>query len=90
MEKITFECGPYKLDGQNITEVTIRRPKVRDSLAAGRQATESRGDYEVVIISNLTGLPVEVLEEMDLYDYGKLQETYGRFTRTPPGTSEKK
>lgn len=85
-EKIVFACGPYKLDGQDITEVMIRRPKVRDSLAARKNADS--GDYEVTIISNLTGLPVEVLVDMDLYDYGLLQTAYANFTRQPPNKSE--
>jgi hypothetical protein len=86
---IPLKCGPYKLDGKEITEVTIRRGKVRDSKAARRQAEGNSADYETIMISNLTGLPVEFIDELDLYDYGNLQETYADFTRTPPETSPK-
>lgn len=70
-EKIT-------IDGKEITEIKIRRPKVRDRLAVERMG-QSDAEKEVALISNLADLPKSAIEELDLADYGKVQEVLQGF-----------
>ncbi len=70
-EKIT-------IDGKEITEINIRRPKVRDRLAVERMG-QSDAEKEVALISNLADLPKSAIEELDLADYGKVQEVLQGF-----------
>lgn len=79
---VTFE-RPITAEGKEVTEVSMRMSrKVRDNLAAARLARETYGrehgaaEAEVCLFSILTDLPVEALEELDMEDYGRLQEAY--------------
>ena len=64
-EKIT-------VDNKAIQEMTLRRPKVRDRLAVERMG-QSDAEKEVALIANLSDLPKEAVEELDLADYNKIQ-----------------
>ena len=70
-EKIT-------VDNKDIQEITLRRPKVRDRLAVERMG-QSDAEKEVALIANLADLPKEILEELDLADYNKIQEVLQDF-----------
>lgn len=74
---------PVTADGREVAEVNMRLSrKVRDNLAASRLARETYGrdhgaaESEVCLFAILTDLPVEAVEELDMDDYGKLQEAY--------------
>jgi len=74
---------PIQVKGGEIREVGLRMSrKVRDNLAAARLARDTYGrdhgtaESEVCLFSILTDLPVEAVEELDMEDYGKLQEVY--------------
>lgn len=76
---------PVEVDGQVISKVTMRRPKVRDSFKAERT---KGGDMEkgLALLSDLTEQPQEVLLEMDEIDLEKLQSQLMAFkgrTMTP-------
>ncbi len=64
MDKIIID-----LDGQ---KVTMRKPKVRDIKAVAHITNEIEKEAE--LISNLTGLSEEEIEEMYYQEYAKLQK----------------
>ncbi|MFO7595506.1 MAG: phage tail assembly protein [Desulfocurvibacter africanus] len=85
---------PIQVKGGEIREVGLRMSrKVRDNLAAARLARDTYGrdhgtaESEVCLFSILTDLPVEAIEELDMEDYGKLQEAYLGAGFTPARTS---
>lgn len=70
---------PFTLDGKDYVSVTMRRPKVRDSL---KQAKSKGNDMEkgLALMADLLEEPIEVLYEMDEVDLNKVSEQYARFT----------
>lgn len=70
---------PITVDGQEITSLTMRRPKVRDSFKAKRLPGDDF-DKGLSIMADLTEQPQEVLLELDEVDLEALQSQYGRFT----------
>jgi hypothetical protein len=77
MTKIKL-TNPVKVDGREIIEISLRRPKVRDRLAVER-SNASDAEKEVQLIANLAELPIEVIEDIDLADYAKLQRALTDF-----------
>jgi len=77
MHKIKL-IEPIKIDGLSISELTLRRPKVRDRLAVERLGTND-ADKEVALIANLADIPKDSVEELDLADYAKIQEALQGF-----------
>lgn len=77
MHKIKLN-EPIKIDGVNISELTLRRPKVRDRLAVERLGTND-AEKEVALIANLADIPKDAVEELDLADYAKIQEALQGF-----------
>jgi hypothetical protein len=67
-----------KIDGIDIHEISLRRPKVRDRLAVER-SNSSDAEKEVQLIANLAELPIEAIEDIDLADYAKLQRALSDF-----------
>jgi hypothetical protein len=56
-----------------IEVVTLRRPRVGDSLAAQRNAA-SPAELEIQLMALLTGLPISAIELIDMQDYTALQQ----------------
>ncbi len=71
MQKIKL-TEPIKIDGILVSEITLRRPKVRDRLAVERMSNND-AEKEVALIANLASISREAVEELDLADYGKIQ-----------------
>ncbi len=69
---------PITVDGQEVTEIALRRPKVRDMLAV-EKLEGSDGARELRLLANLAELPPETLEELDVADYQALQQVYAGF-----------
>ncbi|MEM1000457.1 MAG: phage tail assembly protein [Bacteroidota bacterium] len=69
---------PVTSMGETITEVTVRPPTVRDRLIADK-TPGSASDKELTFISNLCGLPPEVMMDLDLADYMQLQNAVNDF-----------
>jgi len=61
-----------------IRELTIRRPKVGDLLAA-KKTTGGDAEQEIAMFASLTGVAPAVLRELDMADYGELQQVYQAF-----------
>lgn len=77
MHKIKL-IEPIKIDGASISELHLRRPKVRDRLAVERLGTND-AEKEVALIANLADIPKDAVEELDLADYAKIQEALQGF-----------
>ncbi|BFD47786.1 phage tail assembly protein [Wolbachia endosymbiont (group A) of Sympetrum striolatum] len=77
MQKIKL-TEPIKIDGILVSEITLRRPKVRDRLAVERMGN-SDAEKEVALIANLASISREAVEELDLADYSKIQEVLQGF-----------
>jgi hypothetical protein len=77
MHKIKLN-EPIKIDGVSISELTLRRPKVRDRLAVERLGTND-AEKEVALIANLADIPKDAVEDLDLADYAKIQEALQGF-----------
>ena len=69
---------PVTVDGQRIEALSMRRARVRDHLAAEKAA---KGDAarEVHLFALLCEVPPATIEELDMVDYGQLQEIYKGF-----------
>lgn len=74
---------PVSHGGTEHKEFTMRRPKVRDLKTAQKQGT-SDADHETLMFANLCEVTADVIDEMDMADYAKLQEVYQDFL-SPPG-----
>jgi hypothetical protein len=73
-EKISVKLDhPITLPDRELTEVTLRRIKVKDNLSARKQASDD-AEREIVLLGKLSGLNQEDIGELDMSDYSKLQE----------------
>ena len=74
---ITLEF-PVQLADRQLTEVTIRRPIMRDMLKHKMDQHSGLAE-EMALIADLSGLVREELELFDTHDYEKLQTQLIRF-----------
>jgi len=82
---------PITWDGAKISEVTVKRPKVKDikSLTAASQDEDlSEFESSILVIAALSGLPAEAVEELDQADFQAISEVVGGFflKATAPAT----
>ncbi len=77
---------PIAVDGREIKELNVRRPKVRDNLIAQKKETDA--DREMTMMSLLTGEDESVLQEMDMLDFGALQQVVVGFRKKDVSKSE--
>lgn len=76
---------PFTWQGHEMTEIQIRRPKVRDQKAASN-ISENAVEQEIFMFSQLAEQPIEVIEELDSADYKQMTDTYQRFLDWKPTT----
>ena len=72
MKKIKLE-NPIKIDGVEVSEISLRPPKVRDLIASSKKNIDE-AEKEVNLIANLGEVSPETVQELDLRDYIKIQE----------------
>lgn len=73
-------------DGEKITQITFRRPKLRDLEAAEKQPRG--GERDKRMYANLAELDPALFEELDLFDWDRLGDMYSDFLAVPgPGRS---
>ncbi|SIS50007.1 phage tail assembly protein [Insolitispirillum peregrinum] len=78
--------SPVHLNGATYHTLHLRPPTVGDQLDAVKPGM-SNAEAELALITRLTGVPLEVIRQLLLTDYHRLQEILlGFFSRTP-GTS---
>lgn len=87
MEDATIQLAyPVQAEGRELTQLRLRRPKVRDELAAQRPGG-SDAERELRLLANLCEVAPATLEDLDMADYLRLQEAYKGFfdlERKPP------
>lgn len=81
MHKIKLEI-PIRIDGIEVGEISLRRPKVRDLLISDRKNI-SESEREINLIANLAEIPAEAIQDLDLCDYLKIQEWLKDFLVQP-------
>jgi len=86
MEKIQL-IEPIKLGGRDYIELEVRRPKVKDQLAA-ESVTGTDAKKEIWMFASLCGVSEEVIGELDLADYQQLQKAYQGFLTSAPKSAE--
>jgi len=80
---------PVTVEGETITELSIRRPKVRDlrTLEEATQVKPSQLDQGAALLSLLAGIPEAAVEEMDATDFARASEVIAGFfegAKVPP------
>ena len=77
---------PIAWDGKSVTEIQVRRPKVKDLRAMERDnsATATQVDQGVAMAALLTELPVEIIDEMDAVDFAAVSEVIAGFLPQGP------
>ena len=78
---------PIEADGGTVSALQLRRPVVRDMLAADK-AAGTEAEKEVRMFANLCEVTPSVIEALDLTDYMMLQETYRGFLSSGPQTPD--
>lgn len=58
---------------EDLKEIKIRRPKVRDIKEVMSLKDLDDLDRDLLLLEKLTGVPKQVLEELDIADWTKLQ-----------------
>ena len=77
---------PIVWEGRTVTDVQVRRPKVKDLRAMERDGPNpaSQIDQGVAMAALLTELPVEVIDEMDAVDFAAVSEVIAGFLPMGP------
>ena len=82
-----FLIYPVQFPKNLMEEITLRRPKVKDRLSVDNlKITDA--DKEVRLLGNLAGLTPSELSELDMLDYGRVQEVLQGFLSPPLDESE--
>lgn len=77
---------PFKVKERMVTEVTIRRPKVRDlrALEKIREPGATELDQGIAMAATLCDLPPDAMDEMDAADFVSISEVLGGFLPKAP------
>ncbi len=70
---------PFAYKGETIQTITFkRRAEVRDQLAAAKAGKDS-ASQEIALLANLAEVAPDMLHEVDMADYAKLQQVLADF-----------
>ena len=77
---------PIRVEERVITEVAIRRPKVRDlrAMEKMREPEATELDHGIAMAAALCDLPLEAMDEMDAGDFAAISEVLGGFLPKVP------
>lgn len=79
MEKTSIKLNhPINVDGRQIVELQLRRPKVRDRLTVEKM-NGAEAEKEIRFIANLCEVAPNDIEELDMADYVRLQDALAGF-----------
>ena len=67
---------PVEVTGENFTNLTMRRSKIKDRLLVAKMKTASDEEKEIRLFANLCEVEPKVIEELDEADYSNLQKVY--------------
>jgi len=82
MSKVIKLKFPITINGQDVLELSMRRPRVKDSLVHEKQFPgEKRGSLEadIAMFARLCELAPKDLESLDMADLVQFQEAFGGF-----------
>ncbi len=77
---------PISVEEGMITEVSVRRPRVRDLRAMEKLREPGTTDLDqgIVMAATLCDLPLDAMDDMDAADFAAISEVLGGFLpRTP-------
>lgn len=77
---------PILWDGKSVTEIQVRRPKVKDLRAMERDNSvpARQIDQGVAMAALVTELPIEFIDEMDAVDFAAVSEVIAGFLPQGP------
>ena len=77
---------PIRVEERMITEVAIRRPKVRDlrAMEKMREPGATELDQGIAMAAALCDLPLDAMDEMDAADFAAISEVLGGFLLKAP------
>ena len=81
MKKIELNY-PIESDGTNITDLNMRRSKVKDRLIVAKMKNSSDEEKEIRLFANLCEVAPNIIEELDESDYANLQKAYMDFFKS--------
>ena len=67
---------PVESTGETLTNLTMRRSKIKDRLLVAKMKTASDEEKEIRLFANLCEVEPKVIEELDEADYSNLQKVY--------------
>lgn len=72
---------PLKVGEKTISEVTVRRPKVRDlrAMEEARKSRASEMEQGIAMAATLCDIPLSAMDDMDAADFAAVSEVIGRF-----------
>ena len=70
---------PINSEGKTISNLSMRRSKVKDRLIVSKMKNSSDEEKEINLFANLYEVPANIIEELDASDYAKLQKRYISF-----------
>jgi len=73
---------PIESDGTNITDLNMRRSKVKDRLLVAKMKNSSDEEKEIRLFANLCEVAPNIIEELDESDYANLQKAYMDFFKS--------
>ena len=88
MNKVTLQFPLTTGDGRTITEVSLRRPKVRD-LKNAQRGGHGQADQEIALFAAITDerLTPEDMEELDMADYSRIQAEFQKMVGAVGGAA---
>lgn len=78
---------PFEFKGEHISEVTLRRPKMRDIKKS--QTFKDDLDKSLRMIADLAELDPKAVEELDPIDFGRLADVMGEFMGDAAGQASR-
>ncbi len=82
--KVMIELSyPVVIDATEVKVLQMRRPKVADVILLQKQQDEE-AEKEIKLFANLCEVSPDDIRQLDMMDYGKLQEQYGNFMAPEP------
>jgi hypothetical protein len=72
---------PIKVEDRMVTEVAVRRPKVRDlrAMEKAREPGSTELDQSIAMTAALCDLPMDAMDEMDAADFASVSEVLSGF-----------
>lgn len=73
---------PIESSGSTITDLNMRRSKVKDRLIVAKMKNSSDEEKEIRLFANLCEVAPNIIEELDESDYANLQKAYMDFFKS--------